>query len=99
MWIRVSPVSRREQRNETKERRVERSVCQTQHDAPSGRMRDELQKEKIEMCELVFGVKNRRLDAPWKNTHNVNPDGKKERILTELTELTVTKTHPICGLW
>jgi hypothetical protein len=27
-------------------------------------------------------------------------EGKNvERMLTELTELTVTKTHPICGLW
>ena len=40
-----------------------------------------------------------RLEAPWRDTHNADPGGKKERILTELTELTVTKTHPICGLW
>jgi hypothetical protein len=37
--------------------------------------------------------------SPWRDTHNADPGGKKERMLTELTELTVTKTHPICGLW
>jgi hypothetical protein len=40
-----------------------------------------------------------KLEAPWRDTHNADPGGKKERMLTELTELTVTKTHPICGLW
>jgi hypothetical protein len=33
------------------------------------------------------------LEAPWRDTHNADPVGKKERMLTELTELTVTKKH------
>jgi hypothetical protein len=39
------------------------------------------------------------MEAPWRDAHNADPSRKKERILTELAELTVTKTHPICGLW
>ena len=34
------------------------------------------------------------MEAPWRDTHNADPGGKKERILTELTELTVTKNTP-----
>ncbi len=45
------------------------------------------------------GVVVRKVEAPWRDTHNADPGGKKEEMLTELTELTVTKTHPICGLW
>jgi hypothetical protein len=40
-----------------------------------------------------------KLEEPWRDTHNSDPVGKKERMLTELIELTVTKTHPIYGLW
>ena len=32
-----------------------------------------------------------KLEAPWRDTHNADPGGKKESMLTELTELTVTK--------
>ena len=35
-----------------------------------------------------------KLEAPWRDTHNADPGGKKERMLTELTELTVTKNTP-----
>jgi hypothetical protein len=35
-----------------------------------------------------------KLEAPWRDTHNADPDAKKERILTILTELTVTKNTP-----
>jgi hypothetical protein len=35
----------------------------------------------------------RMLDAPWRKHTQCKPRRK------ELTELTVTKTHPICGLW
>jgi hypothetical protein len=42
---------------------------------------------------------SKKLETPWRDTHNTDPVGKKERMLTELTEVTVTKTHPICGLW
>jgi hypothetical protein len=38
--------------------------------------------------------RKRRLEAPWRDTHNADPGGKKERMLTELTELTVTKNTP-----
>jgi hypothetical protein len=34
---------------------------------------------------------SKKLEAPWRDTHNADPGGKKERMLTELTELTVTK--------
>jgi uncharacterized Fe-S cluster protein YjdI len=40
-----------------------------------------------------------KMEAPWRDAHNADPGRKKERILTELAGLTVTKTHPICGLW
>ena len=32
-------------------------------------------------------------EAPWRDAHNADPGGKKERMLTELTELTVTKKN------
>ncbi len=35
-----------------------------------------------------------KLEVPWRDTHNADPGGKKERMMTELTELTVTKNTP-----
>jgi hypothetical protein len=55
---------------------------------------------KLTQQEHCVVVRKERLEAPWRDTHNADPGGKKERMLAELTELTVTKkTHPICGLW
>ncbi len=33
------------------------------------------------------------MEAPWRDAHNADPGRKKERILTEVAELTVTKTR------
>ncbi len=55
---------------------------------------------KIDATRTLRRCSKEKLETPWRDTHNADPVGKKERMLTEVTELTVTKkTHPICGLW
>jgi hypothetical protein len=49
---------------------------------------------KLTQQEHCVVVRKRKLEAPWRDTHNADPGGKKERMLTELTELTVTKNTP-----
>ncbi len=46
---------------------------------------------------------SKKLEAPWRDRHNTDPGGKKERMLTELTELTGDskrwKKMSSCAAW
>jgi hypothetical protein len=51
-------------------------------------------KNSASVFQRVSSLEDEMLEAPWRDTHNADPGRKKERMLTELTELTVTKNTP-----